>query len=67
MATHRYKGGDECIFHSNCSLHMTPNKDFFSIYVKVNGGNVILGNDYTYKVVGISNVLIKMHDGVVKT
>ena len=28
-------------------------------------GHVTFGNDDTYKVVGIGNILIKMHDGMV--
>ena len=35
--------------------------------MKVHGENVNLGNNDTCKVVGIGNVLIKMHDGTIRT
>ena len=49
-----------------CSFHMTPHKEFFSTYEKVDGGSVTLGNDDTCKVVGIGSIAIKMHDGVIR-
>lgn len=46
---------------------MTLNTNFFSTCDKVNVENVTLGNDDTCKNVGISNILIEMHDGVIRT
>ena len=45
---------------------MSPNKEFVSTYKKVDGENVTMNNNDTSKVVGISNVFIKMHDVVVR-
>lgn len=59
MVTHGYKGYMEWILDSECSFHMTPHKVFFSTYEKVDDGNVTLGNDDTYKVVGIDSVAMK--------
>ena len=56
---------DSWILDSACSYHMTPNKDWFNIYMSVNSGFVLIGNDASCKVVGIGNIRIKMFDGVV--
>lgn len=45
---------------------MTPT-DIFYTYEKVDGKNVILGNNDTCKVMDTGNVLIKMHDGILRT
>lgn len=38
-------GYKEWILNSGCSFHMTTNRDFFTTYEKVDGGNVTLDND----------------------
>ena len=53
VATHEYKGENEWILDSGCSFHMTPNKDLFTTYEIVDGGNVTMGNNATCKVVGL--------------
>ena len=58
---------DSWILDSACSFHVTPNKDWFDIYMLVNSGFVLMGNDASCKVIGIGNIRIKMFDGVVKT
>lgn len=45
---------------------MCPNKDWFTIYEKFNGGNVLMENDAACKAIDICSVQIKMHDCVVK-
>ena len=52
------------IMDSRCSFHMIPNKDWFETFEDVHGGQVILGNNKIYEVMGIGTVRIKMHDGV---
>lgn len=66
MVTRGYMGVDEWILHSD-SFHITLNRDFFSTYEKLDGGNVTLGNDDTCKVVSIGHVVIKIHEGMVRT
>ena len=50
---HGWKGVDEQILDFDSSFHMIPNKDLFSTYEKVNGGNITLDNNDTYKIVGL--------------
>jgi Reverse transcriptase (RNA-dependent DNA polymerase)/GAG-pre-integrase domain/Integrase core domain len=52
---------------SGCSFHVCPNKEFFHDYVNQEGGNVLLGDDSSCKVVGIGSVKIRMFDGMVRT
>ena len=67
VATHEYKGENEWIPDFGCSFHMTPNKDLFTTYEKVDGGNVTMGNNATCKVVGVGSIQMKMFDGMVRT
>ena len=46
---------------------MTPNKDLFTTYERLDGGNVTMGNNATCKVVGVGSVQMKMFDGMVRT
>ena len=58
---------DAWVLDSACSYHMTPRRDWFTTYRPINGGLVYMGNNTTYKVVGIGTVRIKMYDGIVRT
>ena len=49
------------------SFHMTPNKELFATYEKVDEGNVTMGNNATSKIVGVRSIQIKMFDGMVRT
>ena len=55
------------IINSGFSLHISPNKDFFCTYEKVDRRNITLDNDDICKVMNTSNVLIKTHDGTIRT
>ena len=46
---------------------MTPKRDWFTTYRSISYGEVLVGNNVTYKVVGIRLVRIKMYGGVVRT
>ena len=46
---------------------MTPKSDWFTTYRSISGGEVLMGNNMTCKVMGIGIVRIKMYDGVVRT
>ncbi|GJZ44686.1 zf-CCHC domain-containing protein [Tanacetum coccineum] len=43
---------DEWIKDSRCSRHMTGNKDLFSSYKTIDGGNVVFGGNTKRKIVG---------------
>ena len=58
---------DSWILDSACSFHVTPNRDWFDTYRSVNSGIVTMDNGAHYKITGISNIRIKMFDGVVRT
>nr|GEX04547.1 hypothetical protein [Tanacetum cinerariifolium] len=42
---------DEWIKDSGCSRHMTGNKDLFSTYKAINGGNVVFGSNTKSKII----------------
>ena len=46
---------------------MSPNRDWFNTYQLIDGGKGLMGHNVTCKIVGISIILIKMHDGIVRT
>nr|GEY78184.1 zf-CCHC domain-containing protein/UBN2 domain-containing protein [Tanacetum cinerariifolium] len=43
---------NEWIKDSGCSRHMTGNKDLFSTYEAINGGNVVFGSNTKSKIIG---------------
>ncbi|GKE86696.1 hypothetical protein Tco_1560438, partial [Tanacetum coccineum] len=43
---------DEWIKDSGRSRHMTGNKDLFSTYEAINGGNVVFGSNTKSKIIG---------------
>ena len=46
---------------------MCPTRDWFVDYQSVDRGFVFLGNNMSYKVVGVGTVRIKIYDSVVRT
>ena len=61
------RSGDAWVLDSACSYHMIPKRDWFTTYQSISGGEVLMGNNMTCKVVGIGTVRIRMYDGVVRT
>jgi hypothetical protein len=57
---------DSWILDLTCSFHVTPNRDWFNTYRSINSGIVTMGNGAHCKITGISNIRIKMFDGVVR-
>ncbi|PKI57141.1 hypothetical protein CRG98_022431 [Punica granatum] len=53
------------ILESRCSYHMCPNREFFIMYEKIEGGKVLIGNNNACKVIGIGMVPVKMFDGMI--
>ncbi|KAG8502566.1 hypothetical protein CXB51_001088 [Gossypium anomalum] len=54
---------DEWILDSSCTYHMSPNREWFSDLVELNGGVVYMGNDNACKTVGIGSIQLKNQDG----
>lgn len=46
---------------------MCPKRDWFATYKSISGGSVLIGNDVTWKIVGLSTIIIKMQDEIIKT
>lgn len=42
---------------------MTPFKNYFIEYTEFDGGRVMMRNNTICKVIGISNVSLRLHDG----
>ena len=55
---------DVWVLDSGASYHICPNREFFSTYEQIDGGNVTMANSAACKVVGIGLVRIQTHDGV---
>ncbi|GJU25849.1 retrovirus-related pol polyprotein from transposon TNT 1-94 [Tanacetum coccineum] len=56
---------DEWIKESGCSRHMTGNKDLFSSYKTIVGGNVVFGSNTKSKIIGkctITHNSLTIHD-----
>ena len=49
------------------SHHMCLHRSWFSSYQSIDEGVVYMGNDISYKKIGIESVKIRMYNGVVKT
>ncbi|KAH9718762.1 hypothetical protein KPL71_022343 [Citrus sinensis] len=54
------------ILDSGCSYHMCPDQNFFTTYNAFNGGEVLMGNNTMYKVVGLGTIRFKMFDGMIR-
>ncbi|GKB77708.1 integrase, catalytic region, zinc finger, CCHC-type containing protein [Tanacetum coccineum] len=50
---------DEWIKDSGCSRHMTGNKDLFSTYEAINGGNVVFGSNTKSKIISKGQICDK--------
>jgi transposase InsO family protein len=55
------------IIDSACTFHICPYKDWFSTYDSVSSGEVVIGDESPFEIVGIGSVQIKTHDGTVRT
>lgn len=67
LAVSQKNSGIEWILDSGCTFHMCPHRDWFHSYDKIDGGQVLLGNNMACHVVGIGSVQIQLEDGIVKT
>ena len=55
------------ILDSRCSYYMCPYKEWFDTYKSCDASNVLIGNDASYKAIGIGTIKIKMYDGIIIT
>ena len=53
----------EWVLDSGCTYHVCPIRDWFREYKVINGGEVLMGDNDAYKVIGIGNISIKITDG----
>lgn len=45
---------------------MCPNKHLFTAYKSYDGGNVMMGNNASCKVIGIGSIKLKILDGIIR-
>ena len=57
---------EEWIMDSACTYHMTPRKDFLIDFKEISGGEVLMGNDHTCKVIGIGSIKFQLWDGSIR-
>eukprot|EP01018_Ginkgo_biloba_P039198 Gb_33206 [translate_table: standard] len=48
-------------------FHMTPHREWFCEYESYDGGDIFLGGDSSYKIIGRGRVKVRFRDGRVKT
>ncbi|GJU96721.1 retrovirus-related pol polyprotein from transposon TNT 1-94 [Tanacetum coccineum] len=53
---------DEWIKNSGCSRHMTGNKDLFSTYEAINGGNVVFGSNTKSKIISKESLNVRFDE-----
>ena len=58
---------DDWILDLGCTHNVTPNREFFSTYEPIDGGDALMGNYAPCKIFRIGSIKIKMNDGVVRT
>nr|ABD63150.1 Putative retroelement pol polyprotein, related [Asparagus officinalis] len=51
---------------SGATYHVTPRRDWFSSFERLDGGVIIMENDQSCGICTIGTVRIRMHDGVVR-
>ncbi|KAG8490262.1 hypothetical protein CXB51_016090 [Gossypium anomalum] len=61
------KVSEEWILDSGCTFHMSPNQDWFTTYVTMSEGVVLMGNNASCKIADVGTIKVKMFDEVVKT
>ena len=59
-----YLGDSEWILDTGAIYHVSPNKDWFSSFEKLDGCFVVMDDDRPCNMKGIGTVLIKMFDGM---
>ncbi|GJR87113.1 gag-pol polyprotein [Tanacetum coccineum] len=64
----RKRFADVWLFDTGATFHMTARREWFHQYKPISeGGSMYSCNDYELKIIGIGSVMVKMHDGTVRT
>ena len=59
--------GGAWVLDTGASYHMCPNKDWFTSYEPIDGGNVLMADDSVCKIVGIGSIKLRTHVGKIVT
>lgn len=54
---------DEWILDLECTFHMIPYKEYFTEFLEIDRGQMLMGNDVSCKVRGISKAILKLENG----
>ncbi|GJU28472.1 retrovirus-related pol polyprotein from transposon TNT 1-94 [Tanacetum coccineum] len=59
---------DVWLFDTGTTFHMTARREWFLQYKPISGGGSVYScNDHELKIIGIGSIMVKMHDGTVRT
>lgn len=58
---------DVWVLDSGASYHICPNREWFTTYEQIDGGNVLMANSSVCKAVGIGSIKIRTHAGKIAT
>ena len=58
---------DVWVLDSGASYHICPNREWFTTYEEIDGGNVVKANSAVCKAVGIGSIKIRTHTGKIAT
>ncbi|GJZ65614.1 retrovirus-related pol polyprotein from transposon TNT 1-94 [Tanacetum coccineum] len=64
----RKRFADVWLFDTGATFHMTARREWFHQYKPISGGGSVYScNDHELKIIGIGSIMVKMHDGTVRT
>ncbi|GJY22735.1 retrovirus-related pol polyprotein from transposon TNT 1-94 [Tanacetum coccineum] len=64
----RKRFADVWLFNTGATFHMTARREWFHQYKPIFGGRSVYScNDRVLKIIGIGSIMVKMHDGMVRT
>ncbi|GJT41414.1 hypothetical protein Tco_0941279 [Tanacetum coccineum] len=64
----RKRFADVWLFDTGATFHMTARREWFHQYKPIfGGGSVYNCNDHELKIIGIGSIMVKMHDGTLRT
>ncbi|GJY25300.1 gag-pol polyprotein [Tanacetum coccineum] len=64
----RKRFADVWLFDTGATFHMTARREWFHQYKPISGGGSVCScNDHELKIIRIGSIMVKMHDGTVRT
>nr|GEU31245.1 hypothetical protein [Tanacetum cinerariifolium] len=64
----RKRFADVWLFDTGATFHMTAGREWFHQYKPISEGESVYSyNDHELKIIGIRSIMVKMHDGTVRT